>query len=186
MEELRSKAEWREWAASIPPAQRDESVQVAATVREVIRRDDFRVVLTFLAMPGEIDLGVLSSDSDLILAVTRTPASGPLTIHYLDGPMERHPFGYMQPTAAAPTIDPGAIDVVLVPGLLFDPDGGRLGHGKGYYDRLLSSLHPRPFLIGVTLDRRVVANLPMTATDVAMDSVATESAYREARASGSS
>jgi 5-formyltetrahydrofolate cyclo-ligase len=92
----------------------------------------------------------------------------------------------MQPTTEAPTIDPAAIDVVLVPGVLFDPDGGRLGHGKGYYDRLLSPFRPRPLLIGVTLDRRVVASLPMTATDVWVDSVATESGFREARASGSS
>ena len=51
------------------------------------------------------------------------------------------------------------IEVVLVPGLMFARDGGRLGHGKGYYDTLLSSFQPRPYLIGVTVDRRVVDDL---------------------------
>ena len=70
--------------------------------------------------------------------------------------------------------------MVLVPGLLFARDGGRLGHGKGYYDKLLSSFHPRPYLIGATVDRRVVDELPMTDHDVWMDAIATETGFREA------
>jgi 5-formyltetrahydrofolate cyclo-ligase len=111
--------------------------------------------------------------------VTRTPRRGPLTIHALEEPLERHPFGYLQPRADATPVDPATIDVVLVPGLLFARDGGRLGHGKGYYDTLLSSINPRPYLIGVTVDRRLVDRLPMTDHDVWMDAVATETGFSE-------
>jgi 5-formyltetrahydrofolate cyclo-ligase len=133
-------------------------------------------------MPGEVDLGALRNDPRLTLAVTRTPKTGPLTIHALEGPLERHPLGYLQPGPDATPIDPSGLEVVLVPGLLFARDGGRLGHGKGYYDKLLSSFHPRPFLIGVTVDRRVVEELPMTDRDIWMDAVATETGFREALA----
>ena len=176
------KQRWRTIAASIAPTTIEESAAISATVREVLHRYDWRVVLTFLAMAGEVDLAALRDDTGLTLAVTRTPKTGPLTIHALEEPMERHPFGYLQPGPDARPIDPRGIEVVLVPGLLFAGDGGRLGHGKGYYDRLLSSFNPRPYLIGATVDRRVVDELPMTDRDVRMDAVATATGFREASA----
>ena len=174
------KERWRSLAASIPPTTLEESARITATVHEVLRRQDWVVVLTFLAMHGEVDLGDLRDVPRLTLAVTRTPPKGPLTIHSLEEPLELHPFGYLQPRADASPVDPSTIEVVLVPGLLFAVNGGRLGHGKGYYDKLLASLHPRPYLIGVTVDRRVVDDLPMTDNDVWMDAVATETGFREA------
>lgn len=167
---------------AIAPATKAESNRVAASIHEVLSRQDWRVVLTFLAMPGEVDLRSLHQVRGLTLATTRTPRSGPLTVHRLTDELEPHPFGYLQPREDSPQIDPAAIDVILVPGLLFARDGGRLGHGRGHYDRLLSSLHPRPYLIGATLDRRVVDKLPMTESDVWMDAIATESGFTEATA----
>lgn len=173
------KEKWRSIAASIPPTTSEESAAITTTVEEVLRRNDWRVVLTFLAMPGEVDLGALRSVIGLALVVTRTPKNGPLTIHALEEPLERHPFGYLQPRPEASPADPSGIEVALVPGLLFARDGGRLGHGKGYYDRLLASLHPRPYLIGVTVDRRVADELPMTENDIWMDAIATETGFNE-------
>jgi len=52
---------------------------------------------------------------------------------------------------------------VLVPGLAFDRQGGRLGYGKGYYDRALEGVTgPR---IGIALPEQVVAKIPMEAHD---------------------
>lgn len=180
------KAQLRSVAGSINPTTSDESRAITATVREVLGRHKWKLVLTFLAMPGEVDLGSLRADPRLTLAVTRTPRAGPLTVHALEDPLERHPFGYLQPREDARPVDRREIDVVLVPGLMFARDGGRLGHGKGYYDTLLASLQPRPYLIGVTLDRRVVDTLPMTRHDMWMDGLATEAGFHPAQRSGSS
>lgn len=129
--------------------------------------------MTFLAMPGEVDLGSVKDGLELV--VTRTPPNGPLTIHRLTDDLETHAFGYHQPRENAPSLDRASIEVVLVPGVLFGLDGSRLGHGKGYYDSLLTSFDQRPYLLGVTLHRRIVDAVPMTSTDVYMDAVATES-----------
>jgi 5-formyltetrahydrofolate cyclo-ligase len=167
-------------AAAITPTTSAESAAVTATVREILGLHKWKVVLTFLAMPGEVDLGALRKDPGLTLAVTRTPKTGPLTVHALEDPLERHPFGYLQPREDATLVDRDEIEVVLVPGLMFARDGGRLGHGKGYYDTLLTSLQPRPHLIGVTVDRRVVDSLPMTDHDIWMDGLATETGFHPA------
>jgi 5-formyltetrahydrofolate cyclo-ligase len=60
----------------------------------------------------------------------------------------------------------------LVPGVLFDRHGGRLGHGKGYYDTLLRG--QSMYRIGVTLARRVIEQVPTTVDDVRMDALVTE------------
>lgn len=39
-------------------------------------------------------------------------------------------------------IDPGHLDLVLVPLLIFDTVGNRVGYGKGFYDRFLKQCRP--------------------------------------------
>jgi 5-formyltetrahydrofolate cyclo-ligase len=103
------------------------------------------------------------------LATTRTVGAGaPLQLRLLAGPLERHPLGFWQPHAEAPPVDPGAVELVLVPGLAFDALGHRLGYGAGHYDRLLPTLPPGIPLIGVAIDPLRVARLPYEAHDVRM------------------
>lgn len=65
-------------------------------------------------------------------------------------------------------------DLVLIPGLLFDGYGTRLGHGKGYYDRMLADRTPHTTLIGLAFDWQVtVQTLPRNAHDVPMDLLVT-------------
>jgi 5-formyltetrahydrofolate cyclo-ligase len=68
------------------------------------------------------------------------------------------------------------IDFVLVPGLVFDPDGGRIGYGAGYYDRLLGPWpEPLPPLVAAAFELQVVPAVPVLATDRRVDLVVTES-----------
>jgi len=67
------------------------------------------------------------------------------------------------------------IDVVVTPGSAFDRTGGRLGYGKGYYDRLLTTANrERTTCIGLAFDCQIVPDLPLEAHDVRMDLVVTE------------
>jgi 5-formyltetrahydrofolate cyclo-ligase len=71
--------------------------------------------------------------------------------------------------------DPAAVDVVIVPGVAFTPDGARLGQGGGWYDRFLAGVRPDCTSIGVGFDAQVVDMLPTEPHDVALDGVVTES-----------
>ena len=63
---------------------------------------------------------------------------------------------------------------MLVPGLMFDPWGKRLGRGGGYYDRLLGRLSGAT-LIGVCFDATLREEVPAEAHDRKVDMVVTES-----------
>ncbi|MCH9699669.1 MAG: 5-formyltetrahydrofolate cyclo-ligase [Gammaproteobacteria bacterium] len=67
------------------------------------------------------------------------------------------------------------LDVVIVPGVAFDRSGGRLGNGKGYYDRLLGSLASNTTTIGVAYDAQVMDSIPMGLRDRHVDMLVTES-----------
>ena len=127
-------------------------------------------------MAGEIDLDPLLDE--FRCTVTRTWPHGRLTVHRADVRMERHRWGYVQPVADAPELPLDEIGAVLVPGVLFDRRGGRLGHGAGYYDRLLPRLPADAILIGVSAEGRLVDELPTDAHDVRMTHLATETGVR--------
>ena len=63
-----------------------------------------------------------------------------------------------------------AMSVLIVPGVAFDQQGGRMGFGKGYYDRMIAALPVRPLLIGVAHPFQLQPEpLPTTPDDQRMD-----------------
>lgn len=77
------------------------------------------------------------------------------------------------------------IDVFLTPGIAFDRAGGRLGHGGGFYDRVLAERRSDSAAIGITVEERVVARIPMMAHDQRVEWLATEEGVRECSTSNS-
>lgn len=73
-----------------------------------------------------------------------------------------------------PGYDPAKIDVVLVPGLVFDVHGYRLGYGKGYYDRFLCRLDARSFMCGVAYEFQVIDDVFPHREDVPVHWIVTE------------
>lgn len=76
----------------------------------------------------------------------------------------------------------GVVDVVLVPGLAFTPDGARLGYGGGYYDRWLAAHQPAQ-RVALAFERQLTATLPHAAHDQPLDRIFTEVRTIDCRAS---
>lgn len=68
--------------------------------------------------------------------------------------------------------DYAKIDLAIVPGMAFTPQGDRLGRGKGYYDRLLPHLHCP--LVGLAFSFQIVPNIPCEPHDIRMHTIITE------------
>lgn len=71
---------------------------------------------------------------------------------------------------------PQDLDIVFVPGLLFDSSGHRLGYGGGYYDRFLSRQAPQALRIGLAFSCQMTKAIPAMAHDARLDMVVTEGA----------
>ncbi len=81
-------------------------------------------------------------------------------------------LGILTPAATTATWAE-AVDLVIVPGLAFGLDGGRIGYGAGYYDRWLAA-HPHTATIAVCFELQLFAHVPVTADDVPMTTIMTE------------
>ncbi len=68
------------------------------------------------------------------------------------------------------------LDLIMVPGVGFDKRGGRMGHGKGYYDKLLEHARPDTPLVALAFECQLFEEIPVAAHDVFMDKIITEDA----------
>ncbi|MFA6283178.1 MAG: 5-formyltetrahydrofolate cyclo-ligase [Desulfurivibrionaceae bacterium] len=82
--------------------------------------------------------------------------------------------GILEPLTTLPLLDPASIEVVVVPGSVFDAKGGRLGYGGGYYDRFLQGEAPQALRIGLAFDLQVVEAVPLENHDQPLDYLITE------------
>lgn len=89
-------------------------------------------------------------------------------------------YGPSEPPRRAP-VDPEEVEVVLAPGLAFDPAGGRLGYGGGAYDRLLGRLGEPAVVIGVAYAPQVVDEVPLGPSDARVHLVVTDAGVLDAR-----
>lgn len=83
------------------------------------------------------------------------------------------PFGILEPSGDH-TVAIGEVDLLVVPGVVFDRAGHRIGYGKGFYDRLLHGAE-HACKAGIAFDFQLVEALPVEAHDVRMDLLVTES-----------
>jgi 5-formyltetrahydrofolate cyclo-ligase len=70
-------------------------------------------------------------------------------------------------------VDIGSIDLIIIPGVVFDESGNRIGHGKGYYDRLLNDSRNIPS-VGLAFEFQIVENIKSEQHDEKIDIVITE------------
>jgi 5-formyltetrahydrofolate cyclo-ligase len=104
-----------------------------------------------------------------------------LVFHRVDAWEELRPGrrGIAEPPESAPVCEPGPGDVVLVPGVAFDPQGHRLGRGSGCYDATFPPGSARPpLLFGVAYEFQIVESVPHGSRDRRVDAIVTERTIR--------
>lgn len=88
--------------------------------------------------------------------------------------LERGSYGIMEPSPKLPVYDVKSTEkaVCLVPALVYDKCGYRLGYGKGYYDRYLAAFNGAK--VGLVYDDFIVPHVPRGRYDLAVDVLVTE------------
>lgn len=136
-------------------------------------------VAAYVAMRGEIDpapvLDILH-DRGIATGLPVVEARDhPLTFRaWVPGdPLVPGPYRtFTAPASHAPLVP----TVLIVPLLVFDRRGGRIGYGGGYYDRTLAALRAQGpiYAIGLAYGFQETDTVPVMETDQLLDAIATE------------
>jgi 5-formyltetrahydrofolate cyclo-ligase len=135
-----------------------------------------RTIAVFSALPGEVDLAEITARHDNRRWVYPRVAGEDLVFHVVVNPaadLKPGTMGILEPVPNLPRVALDEIDAFFCPGLAFDARGGRLGRGRGFYDRLLSRARPDALKIGVCFPAQLVPDTFAQAHDIAMDGILT-------------
>ena len=183
-------------AALSPPQARLRSTEIIRRVLATEAWDTAEIVLAFVSLPGEVGTAQLcraAIEDAKVLGLPRVTPGG-LVFHRVDNwpfTAVRSAYGINEPAADSALLtltapSNGAVVsgeeeacprlLVITPGLAFDRDGGRLGRGGAYYDRLFASLEARPdwSALAVGFDFQLVDRVPCGETDRRVHAVAIE------------
>ena len=146
-----------------------------------------KTVLTYLPYGNEASLKLLNEffwqkGVRLLVPVCRESESGIMDAALFMpedlNNLKKTKLGVWEPKNCI-TEDPENIDLVLVPGVVFDRQGGRMGHGMGYYDRYLPKLKKDAKAIGIGYEIQLLDFLPRQPWDYPLDGLCTEEGFYE-------
>ena len=149
---------------SMPEYEAAQAVAFYVDVRDEVR--------TRFALPS-----VLSSGKQIAVPFCAEDRLELCRLQSLDE-LEAGRFGVLEPRpelrTAGRIVSVAQNDLIVVPGVAFDRHGSRMGHGLGYYDRLLADVPTTTVLVGLAYECQVFPEIPVDTHDVSMDWVVTE------------
>ena len=108
--------------------------------------------------------------------VFKTKHMDAVEINSLDDLAEEDRYGILEPAQYIEASDPNEIDLIVVPGVAFDVNGGRMGYGAGYYDRYFKRIDNNRKIkkLALAYDFQLLDSIPMEEHDEIMDVIYTD------------
>jgi 5-formyltetrahydrofolate cyclo-ligase len=136
-------------------------------------------IMVYMALPQEVQtMSIITQarQSQKRIAAPVTRGQDLVALELSEAPMQlrRGRFGILEPCGTQRVIHPQEIGFIAVPGIAFDARGGRLGFGKGYYDRFLRQLPATTYRCGLAFGIQVVPCVPQASHDICMHGIVTE------------
>ncbi len=162
--------------------------EMLARIRAIPGWKEARVVLSYVSVRTEVPTNfinreIMKEGKTLCLPMTRLE-EGVMeagVARDLDG-LRESKFGTLEPDPKdAEVLEPGKIDLVLVPGLAFDEKGHRLGYGSGYYDRYLKWVRTDCIKVGLAYEEQMLKQIVPEGHDVPVEFVVTQKRVLEIR-----
>lgn len=156
-------------------------------MKRIVRMDQFQEAVTifiYVDFRSEVITGplieyMLESGKNVVVPVTLVREKDLLAVSITDPTRELVP-GYcsipepIMGIRESQAVSPDIIDIIFLPGSVFDERGGRMGYGGGYYDRFVSAKAPQALRVGLAYELQMVQHAPLQDHDEFLDFIVTE------------
>ena len=143
-----------------------------STIFEKLRQmtKDYDSILSYCPLEHEVCLSSfnkkLCEEGRLSLPRIESTTLVPYRVTDMENQLKTFSHSYLEPDFSCTKTK--KIDLVLVPGVVFDKNGGRIGFGKGFYDRFLKD--KKIPSIGICYKEQIYdGELPLDNHDIAME-----------------
>ena len=164
----------------LTPEQRAEySAELSRHLTNLPEVRDATHIFSYMAMQDEVDLSVFhewAEQNGKVLSYPISMENGHMEAYTLgEEPVWNYgKYGIREPNPDFSVLRaPEDFDVILVPCVGFDEDGGRIGHGAGYYDRYIDRA-PDACRACIAFEAQKLEKVVEEDTDMPMDYVVTE------------
>lgn len=166
---------------------KEKSLAIFNTLKKTDFYKNANNVMVYITLENENEVSTEPIIDDLFdkgkrifvpLTVHKTKALIVSELKDLKEDLEVGNFGVMEPKKEATRpVEPSILDLVIVPGVAFDKEGFRIGHGAGYYDRFLPGLPEKTATVSIAFDMQLIDKVPVNCYDIAVKYIITEKQF---------
>ncbi|MBU3144217.1 5-formyltetrahydrofolate cyclo-ligase [Clostridium sp. CF012] len=158
------------------------SNKIIGTIMELPEFINCKNIMLYLSFGNEVNTYTLAkwcldNGKKVIIpyCINATREIIPFEINNLTNDLTKSTFGIMEPKHdLLKKVCMEDIDLIIVPGVVFDEHCNRIGFGAGYYDRFLPKRVENTSTIGIAYDYQVINEIPTGVYDVPLDFIITE------------
>ncbi|MBU3158219.1 5-formyltetrahydrofolate cyclo-ligase [Clostridium frigoris] len=160
----------------------DFSLKIMDTIIGLPQFINCKNIMLYISFKNEVDTHKLATwclnNNKTVIAPYCIKSSSkiiPFIINNLNTDLTKSTFGIMEPKhdiLVRANIE--NIDLIIVPGVVFDENCNRIGFGAGYYDRFLPMKTKNTSTIGIAYDYQIIDKVPTDVYDVPLDFIITE------------
>ncbi|MEA3485271.1 MAG: 5-formyltetrahydrofolate cyclo-ligase [Candidatus Aerophobetes bacterium] len=141
-----------------------------------------RVILFYLSLPDEVQTQQMIKVALKLNKIVGVPLVKlkerdilPVELKSFNEGLTVGPLGIPQPEEGRyQPLSLNKIDLVIIPGIVFDARGNRIGFGMGFYDRFLKRISSRARAVALAFELQLVSTIPSQLHDIQVDYIITE------------
>ena len=141
-----------------------------------------KIALMYIHKNGEVQTTNILRRTYSYNKIVVLPAFNPsnfgmtlMKVDNLDTDLIEGPRGILEPNEARCKVVPiERIDIAIIPAIVLDEKGGRIGSGEGYYDRLIPKLAITTRKVAFAFEKQIIPQVPIESHDKHVDIIITE------------
>ena len=161
---------------------KDESKKISLRLAETVEYRNSQNIMFYVATRSEVQTEEMIKTSIKMgknifvpIILKECINLAPSKIFDFDTELEKGEKGILEPKKKYYRLFPSEnIDLIIVPGVVFDLRGNRIGRGFGYYDNFLRKIRTSTKIIALAFEMQIVKKIPVDKNDIPVDKIITE------------